>query len=172
MKEAVVARAEKSHALYEGLVSALKQGTIAWLLAGEFLAKLKKGNAYKDVMGDPPAGHQWSWADFCSQGEIAIPVSTADKLCALYQTFKERLKLPDGAIQRVRFYRLKMLEPHITEANKQELLSAAEHLDRAGFEEVLVKATRGIEQETCAHDWKRNIFEQCTKCDKRRVKRI
>ena len=166
-EESVVRRAEKSFHLFQALQDSLRVGTIAWLASGKFFWELKRNNRFKDIMGDPPSGHQWTWEDFLSMPEVATPYSTCQKLILLYQTFKEKLKLPDKALANVRYYRLKAIAPYIDEKNKDKLLDAAGHLDRAGFEQALLREAKGVEQDECRHDWKEMVFRECRKCNKR-----
>ena len=168
MAKSLTKRAETSHKLFLALIEALRVGTMAWLAAGEFLSKLKKNNAFKDVMGEPPAGGQWTLDDFLGQGEIGLPYSTAAKLIQCYQVFKERLELPDGAIGKIRFYRLKAIAPYVTEKNQEKLLDAAEHLSRSDFEQVLIKEAKDIDQDSCIHDFKSVTLKECKICGLRR----
>lgn len=167
MEKSVVKRAEQSFKLHTELIDLMRAGTIAWLATGEYLLKMKKGNRFRDILGDPPAGSPWTWDDYIGMPEIGMKYSTCHKLMQMVEVFKEKLNLPDGELGKIRFYRLKMIAPHINEKNKETLLDAAEHLSRTDFEHALTKESKGIDSDECKHSWKEMLMRECSLCGKR-----
>lgn len=150
-------KSETAFSLHQQFVESLKKENSLVLQQAALACFLVASGAYKYILGDEKA----SFRAYFAQPEIKKKWRMMVRLMHSWSVWCDQLGVPESEIEDVSIVILDRVASHVTPETKEEWLSAAKSLSLRDLE-IYLREKRGIDQDTCTHEWKN--LKKCNKC--------